>query len=197
MLRKEETLWRCLFFAFAGYFGETGDFAFIPNADCISMKQHVSRLWISTAPMIDPLVSLTILDFQTLFQPGALFRWEFQIDAVENGGITAVENSILWYTSGKGDEDIGVHFFERRVPKKNEFVDLTTLRRYETDLPKSPITYDGFLLKINWCVRVRVFLKGGKEVSGEIPFQLIADPSTANASIVPTPASSNLRVVGI
>ncbi|MEC9093641.1 MAG: hypothetical protein VX438_13090 [Planctomycetota bacterium] len=145
--------------------------------------------------MIEPLVSLTILDFQTNFEPGATMRWEFQVDAVENKQIVSVENSILWYTTGKGDEDIGVHFFERRVPKKNEFIDLTSLKRHETVLPKTPLTYDGFLLKINWCVRVRVFLKGGKEVSDEIPFHL-ASSKTGHGQQTQR-KNGNLSVVGL
>ena len=68
--------------------------------------------------MIEPLVSLTILDFQTNFEPGATMRWEFQVDAVENKQIVSVENSILWYTTGKGDEDIGVHFLNAGYPKR-------------------------------------------------------------------------------
>lgn len=145
--------------------------------------------------MFDPLISLTILDFKTRFLPGEKLSWEFQIDAVENSKIVAVENSLLWYTMGKGDEDIGVHFFERRIPKKNTFVDLTTLRRYDSDLPKSPLSYDGFLLKINWCVRVRVFLKGGKEISEEIPFELMAPPAASKQDT--HSSQSGLRVVGI
>lgn len=150
--------------------------------------------------MIDPLISMTILDHKKEFESRDQLRWEFQVDAVENNQITAVENSILWYTSGKGDEDIGVHYFERRVPKKNEYVDLVSLRRYETELPRSPLTYDGFLLKINWCVRVRVFLKGGKEISCEIPFKLLSPvQSISEVTSMPqsTTAGTGLRVVGL
>ena len=125
---------------------------------------------------LDPLISMTILDFRTQFEARELFRWEFQVDAIDNQEILAVENSVLWYTSGKGDEDIGVHFFERRVARKSEPQDMVSLRRFETELPSTPISYDGFLLKIHWCVRVRVFLKGGKELSEEIPFQLTSPP---------------------
>lgn len=146
--------------------------------------------------MFEPLVSLTILEYQSRFVAGDLFRWEFQVDAVENHQIVAVENSILWYTTGKGDEDIGVHFFERRVQRKNEFVDLTTLRRYEKELPCTPLSYDGFLLKINWCVRVRVFIKGGKEISEEIPFEMVGrSPATMGYQV--GSKSSSLRIVGI
>jgi len=131
---------------------------------------------------LDPLISMTILDFRTQFEADELFRWEFQIDAVGNQDILAVENSVLWHTSGKGDEDIGVHFFERRVAKKNEPQDMVSLRRFETLLPKTPITYDGFILKIHWCIRVRVFLKSGKELAEEIPFRLTSPPKLEKAS---------------
>ncbi|MDB4724218.1 MAG: hypothetical protein P8M80_16325 [Pirellulaceae bacterium] len=144
-------------------------------------------------PMIDPMISMTILDFRSQFIGGDLLRWEFQLDAVENERVVAVENSVLWYTSGKGDEDIGVHFFERRVPKKNESNDLVSLRRFESVLPDSPVSYDGFLLKINWCVRVRAFLKGGKEFSEEIPFGL---KRKHRVSRFGDQASASFRVVG-
>ena len=146
--------------------------------------------------MIEPLISLTILDFKTQFVGGEVFRWEFQIDAVESNQIVAVENSILWYTTGKGDEDIGVHFFERRVPRKKEDVDLAALRRFENELPRSPLSYDGFLLKINWCVRVRVFFKGGKEVSEEIPFLLKSKSSQITTTLKNDVIGSPFRVVG-
>ena len=143
---------------------------------------------------------MTILDYQKSFAGGSRLSWEFQIDAVENEKIVAVENSVLWCTSGKGDEDIGVHFFERRVARRNECTDLMSLRRYETLLPQSPISYKGYLLKIDWCVRVRVFVKGGKDYSEEIPFELIPSVRSSKHNNGNTTGFSKngdeLRVVG-
>ena len=34
-------------------------------------------------------------------------------------------------------------------------------------LPASPLSYYGMILKIHWCVRVRIFLKNGREVKSE------------------------------
>lgn len=86
--------------------------------------------------------------------------------------LQAVEASVLWFTEGKGDEDMGVHFFERRVPADAEDRDLRQLRSFAIELPNSPLSYDGEILQIHWCVRVRVFLKGGKEASSDHGFRL-------------------------
>jgi hypothetical protein len=79
---------------------------------------------------------------------------------------------MLWYTEGKGDEDMGVHFFERRTPDDAEQRDLRRLHRFETVLPPSPLSYNGLVVKIRWCVRVRVFLRRGRKFVADQPLQL-------------------------
>ncbi len=49
--------------------------------------------------------------------------------------------------------------------------------RFNTQLPPSPLSYDGAIVKIRWCVRVRVFLRGGKQLLSEKPFQLGTVPA--------------------
>ena len=44
--------------------------------------------------------------------------------------------------------------------------------RFSTTLPSSPLSYDGQIIKVRWCVRVRVFPLRGKEIVGEKRFQL-------------------------
>lgn len=122
--------------------------------------------------MMEPLISLTIRNPRPYFLPGDVLSCEYQIDAVGENEIVAVEASVLWYTEGKGDEDLGLHFFERRLPGDALDGDLRELRRFETECPNSPLSYDGLLVKIRWCVRVRVFLPRGKEVFFELPFKL-------------------------
>ena len=39
-------------------------------------------------------------------------------------------------------------------------------------LPNSPLSYEGAIMKLRWCVRVRVFLARDKETMGELPFRL-------------------------
>ena len=79
---------------------------------------------------------------------------------------------MLWYAEGKGDEDLGLHFFERRLPGDLPDADLRELHRFKTICPNSPLSYDGQIVSIKWCVRVRVFLPRGKEIFFELPFKL-------------------------
>ncbi len=139
--------------------------------------------------MIEPLISLTLRDPRRIFQPGDELECEFQIDAVPAEEIQAIEASVLWYTEGKGDEDLAVHYFERRVPNDAENGDLRPLRRFRTPLPNSPLSYDGAIVKIRWCVRVRLFLRRGKEVFYEQTFQLGAVPAPVVAPEPPAAES--------
>jgi hypothetical protein len=107
-----------------------------------------------------------------MFYPGEELECECQIDAVEPREIQAIETSVLWYTEGKGDEDLGVHYFERRVPGDAEGGDLRPLHRFKTVLPGSPLSYPGQIVKVRWCARVRLFLRKGKELFFEQPFEL-------------------------
>jgi len=132
--------------------------------------------------MMEPLISLTLRDPNRVFQPGDKLYCEFQIDAVEAEEVQAVEASVLWYSEGKGDEDLAVHYFERRTPSDVEESDLRELHCFECVLPNSPLSYDGAILKIRWCVRVRLFLKRGKEIFFERAFQLGAVPSVESPS---------------
>ncbi len=65
-----------------------------------------------------------------------------------------------------------MHFFERRLPADADEGDLRPLRRFRTRLPNSPLTYRGAIVNIRWCVRLRLFLRRGKEFMLEQPFTL-------------------------
>lgn len=129
--------------------------------------------------MIEPLISLQFLGTDGTYRSGDLLHAEYQIDAVEAEDVLAVELSVLWFTEGKGDEDLAVHFFERRVPADADDGDLRRLYRFKTLLPNSPLSYSGELLKIRWCGRVRIFLRRGKELFFDQPFQLLARQAIA------------------
>jgi hypothetical protein len=121
---------------------------------------------------MDPLISLQLRYPSRVYYPGDDLQCEYQIDAVEAEEIQAVEASVLWYTEGKGDEDLAVHFFERRTPADVEDGDLRPLHQFSTRLPNSPLSYAGSIVKIRWCARVRLFLRRGKELFFEQPFVL-------------------------
>lgn len=121
---------------------------------------------------MDPLISIQLLRPGRAYQPRDTLSCEYQIDAIESGDIAAVETSVLWYTEGKGDEDLSVIYFDRRTPTDVVDGDLRSLRRFDCQLPATPLSYHGFLFKIRWCVRVRVFLKGGRDIYTDEIFQL-------------------------
>lgn len=122
--------------------------------------------------MSGPLISIVVEGAHRVLQPGDTLTGQFQIDAVDPDEIQSVEVSVLWYTEGKGDEDLGVSHFRRYTSDDDSGTPLCELRDFSTTLPKSPLSYDGLILKIRWCVRVRVFLPQGRQVVAEQAFQL-------------------------
>ena len=136
--------------------------------------------------MIEPLLSLCLANADRQFAAGDELVCEYQIDAVEPADIQAVEASVLWYTVGKGEEDMGVHFFERRLPADADDGDLRPMRRLRTKLPNSPLSYRGAIVSVEWCVRLRLFLRRGREFVAEVPFTLGSVPAVLPA-IAPTP----------
>jgi hypothetical protein len=105
-------------------------------------------------------------------RPGERLCGAYWIESVQADQIKAIEASVLWHTEGKGDEDMAVHQFWRRDADESQPIDPRRPEPFSTILPNSPLSYDGQLIKVRWCVRVRVFLQRGKEVVSERIFQL-------------------------
>lgn len=106
------------------------------------------------------------------YQPGETLSGECRIESLSVAEPSAVEISVVWYTEGQGDEDLAVHHFERLDRAERPDLDLRRPQRFSVALPPSPLSYDGVIVKIRWCVRVRVFLPRGKELFAEQSFQL-------------------------
>lgn len=119
-----------------------------------------------------PLISIQLDDGHRIYRPGEMLLGAYQIDAVEPAELRAVEVSVLWFTEGKGEEDLSVHHFERLTLDDAPQMNLQEWRRFQAVLPNSPLTYEGVLVKICWCVRVRVFLHGGRDFVAEKPIHL-------------------------
>ena len=108
-----------------------------------------------------------------VYQPGDELAGQFLVVPTENLAIKAIELSVLWHTEGKGDEDLGVHFFERYDAQDSDNNnDLLRPIRFQTRLPATPLSYEGSILKIKWLVRVRVYPKRGEQLLAEEPFRL-------------------------
>ncbi len=133
---------------------------------------------------MEPLLSLQVYHEPAVYQPGDMMRFDYQVDAIDVDDISAIEASVLWTTEGKGDEDFGVHFFERRVPG-NECRDLRPLHVCNVELPQSPLSYHGEILQVRWFVRMRLFARGGKEHFIEKPFVLSTTAKPQPARLAP------------
>jgi hypothetical protein len=106
------------------------------------------------------------------YLPGESLTGRFSIDGPEHDTVRAAEFSVLWYTTGKGEEDLAVHFFERFSHERISQLDFRTPHPFEIHLPFSPQSYDGMIVKVCWCARLRLFLPRGQEVVSEEPFRL-------------------------
>lgn len=122
-------------------------------------------------------IHLRIDGDRQIFRPGETISGTYQLDAPRPEQIEAVELSVLWHTEGTGDEDLAVHFFERRSVEHGAAFDVSQPYRFSARLPRTPLSYDGVIVKLHWCVRARVFLRQGKDVLVDVPFQLGHVPS--------------------
>lgn len=123
-----------------------------------------------------PHITFEFDEHSGLYWSGEMISGQYYIEVADPADVRACEVSILWYTLGKGEEDMAVHYFKRETFDEQNVFDVNAPHRFGTELPNSPLSYDGLIVKICWCVRVRVFLRRGREVVAEQPFQLGATP---------------------
>jgi len=123
-----------------------------------------------------PAITIRLDEGEKGYRPGETISGEYDLVAMMPEEIKAVELSVLWHTEGKGDEDLAVHHFERAASDEGGWIDWRRPRRFQTELPNSPLSYNGVIIKIRWCVRVRAFLTRGREVVGETPLMLGSVP---------------------
>jgi hypothetical protein len=120
----------------------------------------------------EPAVIIRLEGNGRAYRPGESLSGEYWIESLPADQLKATEASVLWYTEGKGDEDMAVHEFWRRDVDDANPIDPTRPEPFAAILPNSPLSYDGRIVKIRWCVRVRVFVQRGKELIGQKIFQL-------------------------
>ena len=120
--------------------------------------------------MNEPEVIIRLDDNGRAYAPGASLSGEYRIEGHRSGNLQAVEVSVLWHSEGKGDEDLAVHEFWRKNADGGELGDPRRPDRFSTTLPQSPLSYDGQIVKIRWCVRVRVIFKRGRDLVAEKSF---------------------------
>jgi hypothetical protein len=108
---------------------------------------------------------------QEQYQPGELLIGAFAIDGEAPEHYTA-ELSVLWHTEGAGEEDLGEILYREWDENNNPF-DFGRPHGFEVKLPRSPLSYEGELIKVRWVVQVRLCWGGGEgELVEEEPFRL-------------------------
>lgn len=122
--------------------------------------------------MTSPEIDISLETSDRVYYPGERLSGTYAIAGIEPGRIRAVEVSVLWHTEGKGDEDLQVHDFRRFSFEESTWNELPSPHDFETVLPNSPLSYDGVIVKIRWCVRVRLFQRQGKTIVQQRYFQL-------------------------
>lgn len=110
------------------------------------------------------------------YEPLQAIGIDYEVDLPSGNEVRAVEWSMLWYTEGKGEEDLGIHFF-RRITEPGEVAAAAAAGRFATRLPRSPLSYEGLIVKIRWCVRLRLFFEGGRDFVSEHVFDLGSVPA--------------------
>jgi hypothetical protein len=137
----------------------------------------------------EPAIIIRLTGNGRIYCPGEKLTGEYSFEELSPDEIKALEVSVLWFTEGKGDVDMAVHQFWRTGLENGDAVKLQLPARFETVLPNSPLSYDGQIVKIRWCVRVRAFLhRGGKEIFTQKEFRLgNVPPTTILAKTSPLP----------
>lgn len=109
---------------------------------------------------------------QDSYRPGDLLTGAFALEADDGDELETLELSVLWHTEGRGDEDLAVIHFEEWPAARGRTFDRTQPYAFTARLPRTPLSYEGVLVKVRWCVRVRARWVGGGETLREEPFRL-------------------------
>ena len=129
------------------------------------------------ARQTQPAVNISLCREDGCYCGGEHLTAKWRISRVSLDQLQGVEVSVLWLTEGKGDEDLHVHHFYRLSEQQLRDIGLADEQVLSCRLPSTPLSYHGKLITIRWCLRLRLFLSGGREILAEQPFYLISPPS--------------------
>ena len=127
-------------------------------------------------------MSVTLCRDDATYEGGRELTATWRVSRVTLDSLSAIEISVLWYTEGKGDTDLHVHHFERLDEADIRRCGLTDEQTLCCLLPATPLSYHGRLIRLNWCVRMRLFLSDGREIVTDQPFYLVAPQSGENGN---------------
>lgn len=104
--------------------------------------------------MTEPDIRLELA--ATVCLPGGELAGAFVIAGGPLPYTRSVELSVLWQTSGKGTEDMGVVFYQGWKAEDGTLAGMPNPNTFTVRLPRTPWSYDGELIKIHWLARIRV-----------------------------------------
>jgi hypothetical protein len=135
-----------------------------------------------------PRVTVTFDRTDRRYAPHDPLAVRYMIAGIDEDRVRAIEHSVLWYTEGKGEEDLGVHLFQR-ITDPAVLPPMAVDGSFGAHLPASPLSYEGVIVKVRWCVRVRLFFTGGRDFVSEHEFEVGSLPPA-----VPVAGSSQMGV---
>lgn len=123
------------------------------------------------AQQVMPRVSVQFDRAARVYAPEEQLAVRYDVEGVSPDSVRALERSVLWYTEGKGEEDLSVHHFERLDDAAHRSEAFPS-GAFSVQLPESPLSYEGVIVKIRWCVRIRLFFASGRDFVSEHVFEL-------------------------
>ena len=121
----------------------------------------------------DPTIRLELAT--TSYPPRGELAGVFVIAGGPPADTRSIEFSVLWRTSGKGTEDIGVVHYQAWKPEDGSLAALPNPNTFAVALPPTPWSYDGQLIKIHWLARLRIRWDSGgrsRETVEDVEFTL-------------------------
>ncbi|WP_182866949.1 hypothetical protein [Stieleria mannarensis] len=129
-------------------------------------------------------MSVSLCREDGIYEGGRELTATWRVSRVTLDALNAIEVSVLWYTEGKGDTDLHVHHFQRYEAEQIRRFGLADKHPLVCLLPATPLSYHGRLIRLRWCVRMRLFLNDGREIVTDQPFYLVAPNSIQNGTAI-------------
>ncbi|QDT04078.1 hypothetical protein K227x_24660 [Rubripirellula lacrimiformis] len=119
-------------------------------------------------------MNVTLCREDGVYQAGGELMAKWRVRRISMDDLQSIEVSVLWHTEGKGDEDLHVHHFHRIVESQIRQIGFADEQAIRCVLPASPLSYQGHLITVRWCIRMRLFMQDGRKIMAEQPFHLVA-----------------------
>ncbi|MEO1530073.1 MAG: hypothetical protein AAFX06_32105, partial [Planctomycetota bacterium] len=93
-------------------------------------------------------MSISLCSEDGKYQGGTSLNAKWRVSRITLDSLTAIEISVIWYTEGKGDQDLHVHHFERLSESQIRRSGLADEQSLSCELPPTPLSYSGRLIRL-------------------------------------------------